>query len=177
MADERAPVDEQPPGGGGSTDKPDGRRPVRRVLYIVIGLLIAFVIYAFAFQKTDVSLDEIQDETRQEQLFRILRALVRPDLITYDQAEVVVSADVLIPCQPGSDVDGTSGDGTPAITVTPACASPGEPMTITGSSFEPEKQVTLQFIPESEFVITLPLWRTETDVNGSFVWQIETPER
>jgi len=172
LAEERLPPEEPEPG-----DKPDGRRRFRRVLYIVIGLLIAFVIYAFAFQKTDVSLDEIQDETRQEQLFRILRALVRPDLITYDQAEVVVSADVLIPCQPGSDVDGTSGDGTPAITVTPACASPGEPMTITGSSFEPEKQVTLQFIPESEFVITLPLGRTETDVNGSFVWQIETPER
>ena len=58
-----------------------------------LGLLIAvgLVIYAYGFQVTNVNLDEIQSETRQTRLTRIIRALFRPDIFEYERQEVQIN--------------------------------------------------------------------------------------
>ena len=53
------------------------KRP-RRTLWLIIGILAGLVVYAYAFETTEVSLAKIRDETRQEQLVRVLRALAQP---------------------------------------------------------------------------------------------------
>ncbi len=106
-------------------DDDKGRKRRRRTLKLIIALLAGFVVYAFAFSATNVRLDEIQSETRRVQLFRILRALAKPDLITYDTEDQIISVPFFIPCQgTPPPAAAPTGEG-PAITVTPTCAAPG----------------------------------------------------
>ncbi|HEX9763038.1 MAG TPA: hypothetical protein VGA97_08065, partial [Acidimicrobiia bacterium] len=80
MADRDTRAEEKEPD---TSEQPPKRRRLRS-LWIFLGLLVAFVIYAYGFDVTAVSLDKITNETRQTQLFRVIRALAQPDLITYE---------------------------------------------------------------------------------------------
>jgi len=162
----------------GNSESNAGQRPRwRRSLYIVIAILVAFVVYAFAFAKTDVSLDEIQSEQRREQLFNILRALAKPDLIHYDTADLVVNADVFVPCN-GFEPDAVTPDKTGAtIVVTPTCASPGETLTVSGTGYESGKRVIVNFVPMSDFDIVLRQGTVDVADDGTFTLSFETPNR
>jgi len=140
-------------------------------------ILSIFVVYAFAFATTDVSLDELQSERRQEQLFRILRALAHPDLIHYDKEDVVVTSDVYVPCN-----GQTADPAPPAITgatviLEPTCASPGDMITVKGTDFDPGQLAHVEFVPISDFDIILPMGRAEIADDGSFELTFEVPER
>ncbi len=150
------------------------QRARRRWGVILLGIFIAFVVYAFSVEKTDVDLSQIQDETRREQLFRILRALAAPDLVTYDQAEVTVSVDVFVPCGPTVDA---SDQDEPYIVVTPSCGSPGDIVIIEGFGFDPDRAAGVDFVPDSEFAVTLQMARFDTDSNGQFSVEAELPSR
>ncbi len=180
MADS-TPTTEEPAPDDQSTDepKPNGRkgRGWRRSLYIIIAILVAFVIYAFAFAKTDVSLEEIQSETRQEQLFRILRALARPDLVTYDKTDLVVTADVFVPCNGAEPAPVTPAETGATIAVTPTCAETGDLFTVNGSGYEPGAKVSVSFVPVSDFEIILPQGRVEVEEDGTFTLSFEAPSR
>ncbi|MGB9359292.1 MAG: ABC transporter permease subunit [Acidimicrobiia bacterium] len=158
---------------------PNGKkgRGWRRSLYIIIAILVAFVIYAFAFAKTDVSLEEIQSETRQEQLFRILRALARPDLVTYDKTDLVVTADVYVPCNGAEPTPVTPAETGETIVVTPTCAEAGDLFTVNGSGYEPGAKVSVNFVPVSDFDIVLPQGRVEAEEDGTFTVSFEAPSR
>ncbi|MGI9528877.1 MAG: hypothetical protein ACR2NG_04135, partial [Acidimicrobiia bacterium] len=177
MADD----DSAPSADSVSSDDPgsNGKKPRgwRRLLILLIVILTAFVVYAFAFAKTDVSLDEIQSETRQEQLFRILRALARPDLITYDKEDLVLTQDVFVPCNGTEPAPSTPASTGANITITPTCAEPGDTMTVNGTQFEPGKLVTVNFVPRSDFVVVLPQGRSEVAEDGTFTLTFEVPER
>jgi len=158
---------------------PTGRKPRgwRRSLYIIIAILVVFVVYAFAFAKTDVSLEEIQSETRQEQLFRILRALARPDLIRYDKEDLIVTADVHVPCIGGEPATTDAATDGAAITIAPACAEPGDSFTVTGSGYDAGKTVGVNFVPVSDFEVVLPQGRTVVEEDGTFSLSFEAPSR
>ncbi|HMN60263.1 MAG TPA: hypothetical protein PJ988_07860, partial [Anaerolinea sp.] len=61
-----------------------------RSLGLGLGVIFAVVVYAYGFQVTKVNLAETRSERRQIQLVRILRALAKPDLVTFQQQEFVV---------------------------------------------------------------------------------------
>ncbi|KAA3640726.1 MAG: hypothetical protein DWP92_02500, partial [Armatimonadetes bacterium] len=113
------------------------RKGWRRALTLTIIVLSVFVVYAFAFAKTDVSLEEIQSETRQQQLFKILRALAHPNLITYDKRDVVISTDVYVPCDGQNPDQASASEEGGTVTVAPNCANPGDEITVTGTGFQP----------------------------------------
>jgi len=124
-----------------------------------------------------VSLDEIQSEKRQEQLFRILRALAKPDLIQYDKEDLVVTADLFVPCNGLEPAPATPHASGATISVTPTCTSPGETTTVNGTGFEPGKRVTVNFVPLSEFDIVLQQGRVDVADDGTFSLSFETPSR
>jgi phosphonate ABC transporter permease subunit PhnE len=162
-----------------SDDKPalvpeKEKRSSRRWFVIILGLTLAFVAYAFSVQATDVDLSQIKDETRREQLFRILRALAHPDLVQFDTEEVTVIADIYLPC---SGTTAENGQVEPYIVVVPECGNPGDIVTIEGFGFEAEKSAGLDFIPDSDFAITLTLARFDTDADGHFSVEAELPDR
>lgn len=144
---------------------------------ILLGLAILFVLvtYAYGFQVVKVNLDEMGDPTRQIQLTRILRALARPDIFTYDKEEFIVSLPVYTPCPtdgtPLTEAD-TSG---PYMVMTPACAEPGSEVTVEGFNFEPNTNGPLHFIPPSG--AKLQRGTIETDAEGHFKLTIELPKR
>ena len=153
------------------------RRGFRRTLFIVIAILTVFVVYAFAFSKTDVSLEEVKSEQRQSQLFKILRALARPDLIRYDKEAVVIDQDVFIPCNGQEPLPPVPHESGATISVTPTCADPGEILTVTGSGFEPGQAVRINFVPISEFLIVLKQDTIDAAEDGTFTLSFEVPER
>lgn len=154
-AEETEPeISEQPP-----------RRRRLRSLWIFLGLLAAFVIYAYGFQVTEVSLDKITDETRQTQLFRVLRALAQPDLLTYEVESTAIDLDYVVPC-PAGGFEAEPAEGEATFMVDPPCAEPREVVTITGSGFRANDDVQVFFVPPNG--TELRLANVRTDPEGSF---------
>jgi phosphonate ABC transporter permease subunit PhnE len=139
---------------------------------IILGIVAAVVTYALAFDYTEVDLEAASSETRQASLTRIVRALARPELVTYDTTEVVRDLDVAAPCGPATPV--TSSEG---ISIAPSCASPGETMTVSGEGFAPGEVVTVNWIPNADVEIYLPMVRTQADDSGDFAIDFEVPDR
>lgn len=166
---------EQARTGGGDGRPPEegtrtrGRR--RRPFAITLGIVVAVVVYALAFQQTQVDLTQITSETRQQSLQRILRALAQPDLVTYDSTESFVGVDIAVPCGP----QGLATD--PRIDLQPSCGEPGDTVTVTGTGFEPREFVELRFVPDTEFDITLRLASVNADADGQFEVDMTLPER
>lgn len=142
-------------------------------LVVGVSVLLALVIYAYGFQVTQINLDEAQDEHRQQQLFRILRALFQPDIYEYEKEEFVVNAPIYVPCQatttPAPDPAG------PYMVLTPPCAEPGAEITVEGFNFEPNLTGPLNFIPPSG--VSLQMGNLETDAEGHFVVTVKLPKR
>lgn len=152
------------------------RRPrrARRALWWIIGILAGFVVYAYAYEQTDVSLDQITDERRQEQLFRVLRALGNPDLLTYETTQTVIDLDYQVPCT-GQSVSASFVEGQTTVTVDPPCAAPQEEVVVTGSGFVPNTGLRIFFIPPSE--VQLRLADIRTDPAGGFEETVRIPSR
>ncbi|HJR91588.1 MAG TPA: hypothetical protein VJ938_04045, partial [Acidimicrobiia bacterium] len=155
---------------GGDTKPPGEGRRRRHPLFLILGIVLGIVVYAIAFQQTQVSLDEITSETRQQSLARILRALAQPELVTYDTRDSVVETEIGVPCGPALATSDR-------ITVTPDCAAPGETVTVTGSGFDPRQNVEIEFVPDSEFAITLRMAAVTTDADGDFSAEFILPDR
>ena len=164
MADirERTDVDASGPehDDGAPPERPaDTRR--RRPFLIALGIVVAVVVYALAFEHTQVDLTQITSETRQASLQRILRALAQPDLVTYDTREEITEVEIAIPCGPEVTPH-------PSLAIEPSCGEPGDTVTVTGTGFDPREFVELRFVPDTEFDITLRLASvTPTPTAGS----------
>jgi phosphonate ABC transporter permease subunit PhnE len=138
-------------------------------------VFIALITYAYGFQVTKVSLTEISSPKRQESLTRVLRALVRPEILEYDKVETQVTVPIYVPCPEGElplselDVSGAY------LVVTPACSEPRGEVTVEGFNFEPNKSGPLAFIPDSDVILNLGNF--ETDLSGYFKINVRLPNR
>ncbi len=150
-------------------------RSLLRATLIGLGIIVAVVVYAFAFSVTDVNFETTRSEERLTQLTRILRALAHPDVIEYDQEEVDVEVPFYLPCpevgEPQIEVD-TSG---PYIVADPPCAGPKEIIKVNGYNFTPNTRGPLNFIPPSG--AKLQIGNLETDAQGKFEITTELPNR
>lgn len=165
-----APTDEPPE----EPSKKTGRG-AKRFWIIFLAVVIGFVVYAFAFDKTDVSFDEIQNETRQESLVRILRKLARPELLTYEAVETNFDAQYMSPCpSDGFTPDEPSSSG-PQITLTPSCLELGADITVIGTNLSPLRPGDIYYITADGLEIRLGEF--QTDESGSFSETVSTRER
>jgi phosphonate ABC transporter permease subunit PhnE len=150
---------------------------------IVLGLSIfaGLIIYAYGFEITKVSLEELRSPQRQASLSRVTRALFQPDIFTYEQVEVVVNAPVYVPCPAdGSIPEQPEVDASAAyIIVSPTCASPGEIVQVEGFNFAPNVTGPVRFVPGSDPNYQVSLGRADlaTDGDGHFLTELELPKR
>ena len=161
--------------------QPEGTPPrskgMWRSLVVFIAVVVIVVVYAYGFQVTKVDLEKPREERRQTQLTNIIRGLVRPRLVEYEEERLEIDAPVMMPCDtrvPLPPVD-TSGR---YIELTPNCVKLGGEVTVKGHNFEPGETVFLYFIPEAESIrdqveLRLADDAIETDSQGQFTYMAE----
>lgn len=149
-------------------------------LQVGLAILAGLFIYAYGFEITNVDLEDLRSERRQESMSRVLRALARPEIFEYDQQEQVINAPVYVTC-PASGVPTVSepDKSTAYLTITPACAEPGEIVQVEGFNFAPNTAGPLRFIPGKDPSNTVEIGRAnvETDADGHFIFDFTLPER
>jgi phosphonate ABC transporter permease subunit PhnE len=170
IPDEASPESETPP----EVPKAPPKRRRRRTLWIILGLAAAFVIYAYGFFVTEVNLDAINDETRQESLFRVIRALAQPDLLTYEVAETATDLEYASPC-PASGFEPSPVEGDATFSVDPPCADPRTVVSVSGAGFRPNDRVQIFFVPPNGVELRLETVRTGAD--GNFETEARLPAR
>ena len=158
-----------------ATKKPPRARPFVRFLTIALTVITAVVIYAFAFDRTDVDLAEVKDPGRRTQLIRIMRGLARPDLITHEEVVTFSIVDLMTPCPPGGFTPTPPDTSGPYIEMFPACALPGSEVTVRGFNFAPGDEGPLSFIPPSG--VTLGTITVITAEDGTFITTFTLPDR
>jgi phosphonate ABC transporter permease subunit PhnE len=115
-----------------------------RTFLIVIVLV---VIYAYGFQVTQVNLQEAQAPARQTQLVRIIRGLVQPDFLYFDQDTQTASAQMLVPCGTAAFQPLAPPDGGPSLRLDKTCGALGDMIHAEGSGFRPNTGGALRWQP------------------------------
>ena len=139
------------------------------LFFVVFG----FLTYAYGVNVTDVSLDEIESEQRQTNLFRILRALAHPDILSRDTEEVVIAAELYVPCGPNeAAAPDTSGA---YLVLDPSCADPGAEITVSGFGFVPGSEGPISFIPPSN--VSLSVGEFIVGEDGTFTVPVTLKDR
>jgi phosphonate ABC transporter permease subunit PhnE len=138
-------------------------------------------VYAYGFEITNIDLQELRSEQRQQSLQRVTRALAQPDILEFEKEEQKAIAPVHVTCPadgtiPELPVQDTSG---PYATVTPACAEPGETVTVEGFNFFPNASGPVRFVPGSDptNVVELGNDTALTDADGHFIVDTVLPKR
>ncbi|MDH5507936.1 MAG: hypothetical protein OEZ02_12015, partial [Anaerolineae bacterium] len=150
-------------------------KSLRLALFIVLG----FIIYAYGFQVTKVSLTEFRKESRIVSRERIMRSLARPDILEWEQEEFIANIPIYVPCKPDApalpEVD-TSG---PYMVFDPPCGEPGSEIQIHGYNFPPNTSGPVSFLPGDDPANTLRLRTVHVRIDnaGEFHTAFELAER
>ncbi len=153
------------------TKKPSLLRSILTAVLVVFTILV----FAYGFQVTEVSFDEINSETRQASLQRVLRAIARPDLVEYEQTETEVEVAIYVPCQPGAEAPAVEDTSSAYMILTPPCADPRTTITIEGFNFLPNSSGPIAFIPPTG--VKLNLGKYQSDADGYFIVESRLPPR
>jgi hypothetical protein len=138
---------------------------------------VAVVItYAYGFAVTEVGLEEIQSETRQTQLVRVMRDLAQPEILSYERIDTATELGIFMPCPSGGFTAPESIPDSRHIVVDPACTEPGGQITVRGFNFTPNARGTLYLVPPSGD-LQLRLDAFITDEIGFFELSVDTRER
>jgi phosphonate ABC transporter permease subunit PhnE len=146
-----------------------------------IGLLVVavIIIYAYGFEVTQVNLEELRSEQRQESLTRVTRALFQPAIFEYEKETQLFNAPMFVTC-PESGANVVEPDTSqPYVTVTPTCAEPGEIVKVEGFNFYPYSSGPVRFIPGSDptNIVEIGNLSAETNADGYFSIDFALPDR
>ncbi|MEN8172077.1 MAG: ABC transporter permease subunit [Chloroflexota bacterium] len=146
---------------------------------ILVGLavVLGLVVFAYAFQVTDVNFETTRSEVRLTQLTRVLRALVQPSIMEYEKEEIVVQSPFYLPCpDDGAVLDLPEVDQSgPYLKTSATCAAPKEMVTVEGFNMTPNSEGPINFYTISK--VSKQMGSFETDANGYFIAEVEIPTR
>ena len=153
------------------------KKSLKKSIGVGLATALTILIFAYAFQVTDVNFSTTRDEVRQAALQRVLRALAHPDLVEYEIRKNTAEVPFYLPCPEGelpplSDPINTSDF---YITSNISCGSPYETITVEGFNFPAYAQGPLDFITTSK--VRKPLINYTADANGYFIYDVELPNR
>ncbi len=147
-----------------------------RSLGVGLAVVVAFLVYAYGFQVTDVNFETTRSEDRLMQLRRVLRALAHPDLVEYETEETDIEIPFYLPCPEDQDVSLPEPDTNgPYLTLNVPCAAAKEIITVEGFNMMPNTQGPVNFITASG--VKKQLGNFQTDGNGYFQLEVEVPNR
>jgi phosphonate ABC transporter permease subunit PhnE len=130
---------------------PSSRSALRQFM-IVLGVVAGVVFYAYGWNTTDISLDEVKDETRRASVQRAMRELLSPDIFTRDREQKSSFITFQIGCPAGDLPDGRADvEGSDAYVIfTPPCADVDEIVNIKGYKFPLDAIARIQLYREGE---------------------------
>ena len=161
-------------------NKTENKASLWKSLQVGLAVLFGLIVYAYGFQITKVDLEDLRSERRQESLVRVMRALARPEIFEFDQAEEVINAPVYVTCPAGGSPTLPEPDPSgPHLVITPSCAEPGETVHVEGFNFAPNTSGPLRFVPGSDPANVVALGRdnVQTDAAGHFEFDFKLPDR
>jgi len=132
-------------------NNPPSSRFALRTLLILIAVLVGLVIYAYGWNTTDISLDEVQDPTRQQSVKRAMTELLSPNIFDRDRTNEEFLTDFKIGCsetEPAQEDTPTEDDT--YVVFTPSCAETNEIITVEGFNFHPSAIGGVRVIREDE---------------------------
>ncbi len=136
------------------------RSALRRVV-IVIGVAIGIALYAYGWETTQISLDEVQDPVRQTSLQRAMRELLSPDVFTRDQNQKSLFVQFQVGCPEGELPDGRAEAGGGAYVIfTPSCADPETVVNVKGYHFPSDAVARIQLYREGQQSLPFNLAKT-----------------
>ena len=143
-------------------------------------VLLVLIVFAYGFEITDIDLQQLRSEQRQQSLQRVTRALARPDIFEFEQEEQIAMAPVYVTCPPDGIPEQPEPDTSgPYLRVTPICAEPDQVVTVEGFNFYPNASGPVRFVPGSDptNVVMLGNAVANADSQGQFIAEIELPDR
>jgi phosphonate ABC transporter permease subunit PhnE len=128
-------------------------RTALRTLLVVLGIAVGVVLYAYGWNVTEISLDEVQDATRRASVSRAMRELLSPDIFTRDREQESIFVPFRIGCptgddQPDSRANAEEGDA--YVLFTPPCANVDDIVTVEGHDFPANAIARIQLYREGQ---------------------------
>jgi len=146
----------------------------RRSLWLLIGILAGFVVYAYGFEVVDVNLNRIGEPIPQQRFANVVRALGSPDLLTYESVATDTDLEFAMPCPAGGFTPAATA-GAATISVDPSCADPRSVVTVTGEGFRSNEAINIFFVPPNGLELRVAQARTSSE--GAFTVQAQLPNR
>ncbi len=152
------------------------KKSIFRSIGVGLAVVLGIIVYAYAFQVTDVNFETTRSDQRITQLTRVLRALAKPDLLTRETTEEDIMAPFYLPCPAsGEMVVGEESSKDPYLKLSVPCASAKEMITVEGYNFPVGMDGPINFLAASG--VKKQLGNFEVDNNGYFSVEIEVPNR
>jgi phosphonate ABC transporter permease subunit PhnE len=131
---------------------PPSSRLVLRRLVIILGILAGIAFYAYGWNVTHISLDEVQDPTRQASVQRAMRGLLSPDIFTRENVQETSFVNFQIGCPAGQLPDNRAAvEGSSAYVIfTPPCADSDETVNVKGYNFPADAIARIQLYRQGE---------------------------
>lgn len=152
----------------------NNRKPnttIRTVIFIIAGVLL----YAFAFQVTDVNLEEPLEPQRQSNLISLLREMARPDFFDFDEETRSTNLSIRMPCPEVPQASQVSIEGR-FVLFSPNCASTTQDvLTIRGEGFQPNVRGIVRWYPAGA-TTTRTLASIRADESGDFSVSFTMPD-
>ncbi|MEE8356995.1 MAG: ABC transporter permease subunit [Anaerolineales bacterium] len=147
-----------------------------RSLGTALGVFLVLVVLAYGVKVTDVNFETTRSEDRLTQLRRVIRALVKPDIIKYETVDTNVEIPFYLPCPENQEIEIPEPDTSQAYLVSNVyCASPKEKAIIQGYNFTPGSKGPINFITSSG--VKKQLGNFEINGEGFFQLEVELPTR
>lgn len=160
------------------TNLPSSRSALRRLL-LVLAVVAGIALYAYGWNTTDISLDEVQDEKRQELVQRAMRELLSPDIFDRDREQRSFMVSYAIGCPAGEALpDGRVQveDDEAYVIFNPPCAKSDDIINIRGYDFPPGAIARIQLYREGGQNMPFLLAGTATsaeDVSDEAIFDID----
>src|SRR5574341_874525 len=120
----------------------NSQNPILRTFLYLLLLVVVVLIYAYGWQVTEINLEAPQEPRRQEQVMRVLRGVLTPDLIERDEESMDSFANFMVTCEAGEPPASPPGDQGQSVQVTPTCGSSGDRVQVAGSGFRRSEEHT-----------------------------------
>ncbi|MEZ4668257.1 MAG: ABC transporter permease subunit [Anaerolineae bacterium] len=114
---------------------PTSSRSALRRLFTIGFVVVVFVVYAYGFKVTDVSLKETQDPTRQSSVQRAMRELLSPDIFDQDTTTEDAFANVQKECTGTATEQPAHDESQPYVQLSPDCGARNDIITVEGFNF------------------------------------------